>query len=50
VFIGEHIPIPWTRGYEHANHIGHSVSFMNAVFVADPDRFPGPKGVISDGV
>ena len=24
--------------------IGHSVSFMNAAFVADPDRIPGAKG------
>jgi hypothetical protein len=42
VFTGENMPVPWPR--EHANHIGYAVSFMNAAFVADPNRIPGAKG------
>jgi hypothetical protein len=44
MFTGEHMPIPWPRGPEHANHIGHAASFMDAAFVADPHRIPGAKG------
>src|SRR3954452_6807822 len=44
VFAGEEMNIPWPRSPEHANHIGHAVSFMDAAFIADPDRIRGAKG------
>jgi hypothetical protein len=42
VFTGGRMPTPWLG--EHADHIGHAVSFMDAAFVADPKRVPGAKG------
>jgi hypothetical protein len=30
VFAGDEMDIPWPRSPEHANHIGHAVSFMDA--------------------
>jgi|tagenome__1003787_1003787.scaffolds.fasta_scaffold19753369_2 hypothetical protein len=42
VFTGEaDLDVPWPRAAKHADHVGYGVTFMDAVFEADPDAVPG---------
>jgi hypothetical protein len=43
-FTGELLEeIPWPTRPEHADHVPHGVTWMDAVFVGDPDVIPGAK-------
>lgn len=44
VFTGEPMSVPWPRAPEHADHVGHRVEWIDAVFVGDADAIPGAKG------
>lgn len=43
-FTGEPMDVPWPRSPEHADHVGHRVTWMDAVFVGDAESIPGAKG------
>ena len=43
-FTGELLEkIPWPTVAAHAEHVPHGVTWMDAVFVGDPDAIPGAK-------
>lgn len=44
VFTGEPMAVPWESAREYAEHVGHSVRWMDAVFVGDPDLIKGAQG------
>jgi hypothetical protein len=42
VFTGEtDLDVPWPRASKHTDHVGYAVTFMDAVFEADPHAVPG---------
>lgn len=44
VFTGEPMAVPWEKAPEHAEHVGHGVQWVRAVFVGDADLIEGAKG------
>lgn len=44
VFTAEPMAVPWERAPEYAEHVGHGVRWMDAVFIGDPDLIKGAKG------
>jgi hypothetical protein len=44
VFTGELLDeIPWPTAPQHADHVAHAATFMDAVSLGDPDSIPGAK-------
>lgn len=44
VFTGEPMAVPWEKAPEHAEHVGHGVQWVRAVFVGDAELIEGAKG------